>query len=186
MNRILRLVFKRTSIPKISVQSTRVISNCSKHSIICGQIRPILSIKHDISFAKRYKRTKKTDNEDSDDEDLEMDDSSQLVKYKTSSLRMDSVLKHALGRSRNKIETAFYESRIRVNGEKVLKKSHTLEIGDEVDLIKGPSPNNPDFLLVSRIEILSANLDGDELLVKLRRFKTLLINNYSDKWKLPQ
>lgn len=83
----------------------------------------------------------------------------------------------------SKIEVAFYESRIRVNGEKVSKKSHTLNVGDEVDLIKGLSPNNPDFLLVSRVEILSAKLDGDELEVKLNKFKTLLIDNYNNKWK---
>lgn len=80
---------------------------------------------------------------------------------------------------------AFYESRVRVNGEKVMKKSHTLQVGDEVDLVKGPSPNNPDFLLISRVEVLSAKLDGDELEVKLRKFKNLLINNYENKWKSP-
>lgn len=83
----------------------------------------------------------------------------------------------------SKIEVAFFENRIRVNGKKVLKKSHSLDVGDEVDLIKGPSPKNPEFLLVSRVEVLSANLDGDELLVKLRKFKNLLIENYPDKWK---
>lgn len=70
-----------------------------------------------------------------------------------------------------------------MNAEKVSKKSHTLEVGDEVDLVKGPSPNNPDFLLVSRVEILSAKLDGDELEIKLKRYKNLLIDNYDNKWK---
>jgi len=83
----------------------------------------------------------------------------------------------------SKIEVAFYESRIRVNGEKVQKKSHAIEVGDEVDLVKGPSPNNPDFLLVSRVEVLSSKLDGDELEVKLKKYKSLLINNYENKWK---
>lgn len=83
----------------------------------------------------------------------------------------------------SKIEVAFYESRIRVNGEKVAKKSYSVEVGDEIDLVKGPSPNNPDFLVVSRVEVLSSKLDGDELQVKLRRFKNLLIDNYDNKWK---
>lgn len=81
----------------------------------------------------------------------------------------------------SKIEVAFYENRIRVNGEKVTKKSQTLEVGDEVDLVKGPSPQNSDFLLVSRIEILSVKFDDNELEVKLRKFKNLLINNYENK-----
>lgn len=63
------------------------------------------------------------------------------------------------------------------------KKSYSVEVGDEIDLVKGPSPNNPDFLVVSRVEVLSAKLDGDELQVKLRRFKNLLIDNYDNKWK---
>lgn len=58
-------------------------------------------------------------------------------------------------------------------------------MGDEVDLVSGPSPNNPDFLIVSRVEVISAKLDGDELAVKLRKFKKLLINNYDCKWKPP-
>lgn len=85
----------------------------------------------------------------------------------------------------SKIEVAFYESRIRVNGEKVTKKSYSVEVGDEIDLVKGPSPNNPDFLLVARVEVLSAKLDGDELEVKLKKFKNLLIDNYDNKWKCP-
>lgn len=66
-----------------------------------------------------------------------------------------------------------------------MKKSHTLEVGDEVDLVKGPSSNNPDFLLVSRVEVISVKLDGDELEVKLKKFKNLLIDNYDNKWKSP-
>lgn len=82
----------------------------------------------------------------------------------------------------SKIEVAFYESRIRVNGKKVTKKSHSVDIGDEIDLVRGPSPNNPDFLIVSRVEVVSSKLDGEELEVKLKKFKNLLINNYDDKW----
>lgn len=85
----------------------------------------------------------------------------------------------------SKIEVAFYNSQIRVNGEKVMKKSHTLEVGDEVDLVKGLSSNNPDFLVVSRVEVISVELDGDELEVKLKKFKNLLIDNYDNKWKSP-
>ncbi|XP_060871598.1 mitochondrial transcription rescue factor 1 [Metopolophium dirhodum] len=160
----------------------------NRHSVrsICYQCRqPILANKFQcVNTGRRYKRTKKENDRDSDDElDLEMDESSQLIKFRTSTMRMDTVLKHALGKSRNKIEVAFYESRIRVNGEKVMKKSHSIEVGDEVDLVKGPSPNNPDFLLVSRVEVLSAELDGDELDVKLKKYKSLLINNYENKWK---
>lgn len=62
------------------------------------------------------------------------------------------------------------------------KKSHSVDVGDEIDLVRGPSPNNPDFLIVSRVEVISSKLDGEELEVKLKKFKSLLINNYDDKW----
>ncbi|XP_025424930.1 uncharacterized protein C6orf203 homolog [Sipha flava] len=154
---------------------------CRRPPILANTVRCLLS-------SKRYKRTKNQNDDDSSDDeelDLDMDNSSKLMKFRTSTMRMDAILKHALGKSRNKIEVAFYESRIRVNGEKVTKKSHSVEVGDEIDLVKGPSPNNPDFLLVSRVEVLSAKLDGDELEVKLKMYKNLLINDYDNKWKSP-
>ncbi|PSN57038.1 hypothetical protein C0J52_01751 [Blattella germanica] len=36
---------------------------------------------------------------------------------------------------------------------------------------------------VSRIELLSAKVENDLISVKLRRFKSLTIENYSDPWK---
>lgn len=86
--------------------------------------RPILkNVFSCLNTYKRYKRTKKEvillntclkvtispicflflfkNDEDSDDDlDLQIDDSSQLIKFRTSTMRMDAVLKHALGKSR--------------------------------------------------------------------------------------
>lgn len=55
-----------------------------------------------------------------------------------------------------------------------------------MDLIRGVSPVNTDLLNVSRVEILSVNeSDGDDQLsVKVRRTKSLYIENYNtDPWK---
>lgn len=56
-----------------------------------------------------------------------------------------------------------------------------------MDVIKGVSPMNPEFLSISRIEILSVKEDPDEddqLLLKIRRTKTMYIENYvTDPWK---
>lgn len=62
-----------------------------------------------------------------------------------------------------------------------------LQIGDEADLIRGVSPVNPDLLNVSRVEILSVNEsdEDDQLSVKIRRTKSLYIENYNtDPWKM--
>ncbi|CAA9993676.1 unnamed protein product [Nesidiocoris tenuis] len=95
------------------------------------------------------------------------------------SLRADLVLKIGLGIARNKIETLFYESKIRVNGGKITKKSHRVGIGDEVDIIKGKSPVNPNLMVVSRVVVLSAkeHEEGDKITVRMRRYKSLNIEN---------
>ncbi|XP_026731571.1 uncharacterized protein C6orf203 homolog [Trichoplusia ni] len=121
---------------------------------------------------------------DSDDEDIVPDDDSSLsrdskvVKFSTTSMRTDVVLKSALTISRNKIEQMFYESKIRLNGKKVLKKSASVKLGDEVDVIKMVSPNNPDHLYVARVEIMNITPKEDSIQITARRFKHLLIDNY--------
>lgn len=96
------------------------------------------------------------------------------------SMRADLILKQALGIARNKIEVAFYEGKIRVNGKKIQKKSHSVNIGDEIDLVKGESPNNSDHLIISRIEILAANPKEESIAVTMKRFKQMLVDKYKD------
>ncbi|CAB3250808.1 unnamed protein product [Arctia plantaginis] len=123
---------------------------------------------------------------DSDDEDIKFDEDSSLskdskvVKFSTTSMRADVILKSALSVSRNKVEQMFYESKIRINGRKILKKSASVKIGDEVDVIKMVSPNNSDHLYVSRVEILNVAPKEESISVTARRFKHLLIDNYED------
>jgi RNA-binding protein YlmH len=52
-------------------------------------------------------------------------------------MRIDLILKSGLNIARNKIELAFYENKIRKNGKKILKKSQSVAVGDEIDFIKG-------------------------------------------------
>lgn len=76
----------------------------------------------------------------------------------------------------------FYESKIRVNGKKLLKKSNQVEVGDEIDVIKGVSHLNPDHLMIQRVEVLSAQPkeDAEGLIVRLRRFKSIVVENYEE------
>lgn len=53
----------------------------------------------------------------------------------------------------------------------------------EIDVIKGNSPENNDFLIVGRIEILSVKADGLKFIVTVRRFKNLAIENYESGGK---
>lgn len=61
--------------------------------------------------------------------------------------------------------------------------SFQLHVGDEVDVIRGLSPVNPEFLVVSRIEILSVKTREENIAVNVRRFKSLVIENYSEPWR---
>jgi len=56
-----------------------------------------------------------------------------------------------------------------------------MNIGDEIDIIKGYNDLNPVFLDVSRVIIISAkNSDTEKIMVVLKRFKQLVIDNYPD------
>ncbi|KAG8225685.1 hypothetical protein J437_LFUL001717 [Ladona fulva] len=130
----------------------------------------------------RFKYTKKEeDSSDSEDEVETVQDEGKdfkVLKIKVGSLRADLVLKAALGIARNKIEAAVYKSKVRVNGLKLLKKSSQLKSEDEVDLIKGTSKLNPEFLVVSRVKILSYTPKEEKYSVMVQCFRSLTIENY--------
>uniref|UniRef100_A0A1I8P7F9 Mitochondrial transcription rescue factor 1 C-terminal domain-containing protein n=1 Tax=Stomoxys calcitrans TaxID=35570 RepID=A0A1I8P7F9_STOCA len=131
--------------------------------------------------ASLQKYNKKDVESDSDDEEVtEFKDErdSKVVKTKVNSLRADLILKAGLGIARNKVENIFYESRIRVNGKKLQKKSVQLHDGDEIDVIRGFSQQNPSHLVISRVIILAADPREEGFSVQLRRYKSLLIENY--------
>lgn len=132
---------------------------------------------------KSKKQEKETETEESDKDFMDdiQDKYTKTVKVNVTSMRLDVILKTGLGLSRNKLETTFYESKIRLNGEKVLKKSVHVQEGDEIDVIKGSSINNKDFLTIAKVEILSAIPKDDNISVKLRRCKSLTIENYEGK-----
>lgn len=148
--------------------------------------------KHDLELIRcKSKSSKVRKQEDSGTEAEEgastfedeiVDKNSKILNIKVSSLRTDLLLKAGLGIARNKIETMFYDSKIRVNGKKIFKKSMQVQVGDEIDIIKGVSVNNPKFLTVARVEVLSAN-GKDDISVKLRRCKSLIVENYEESSK---
>ncbi|CAG9760910.1 unnamed protein product [Ceutorhynchus assimilis] len=109
------------------------------------------------------------------------DKNTKLMNLNVTSLRVDAVLKSALGVARNKIETLFYESKIRVNGKKIAKKGGTVYPGDEIDVIKGPDLKNPNFIIVARVEILSIKAAEESINIKVRRCKSLLIEAYENQ-----
>ncbi|XP_050498720.1 uncharacterized protein LOC126879595 [Diabrotica virgifera virgifera] len=125
-----------------------------------------------------------TESETKDDDIFDVNDkSAKTIEVRVSSLRADSILKVGLGISRNKLETIFYEGRIRVNGTKIPKKSVSVRENDELDVIKGKQTNS-DFLTISRLLLLGIKAEEDIIKIKLRRHKSLTVENYEgrDAW----
>ncbi|GFY39966.1 s4 RNA-binding domain-containing protein [Trichonephila inaurata madagascariensis] len=114
----------------------------------------------------------------------EMGDTFNLITKSVPSMRLDSIVKAGLGITKKKVEKEFYASHIRVNSEKVLKKATTVYPEDEIDLIKGYSPENSRFLLVDRIIVKSiGKVTGTgNYPVKMQVFKSLTIENYPEPW----
>uniref|UniRef100_A0A182KFY4 Mitochondrial transcription rescue factor 1 C-terminal domain-containing protein n=1 Tax=Anopheles christyi TaxID=43041 RepID=A0A182KFY4_9DIPT len=121
-----------------------------------------------------------TDAKEDEYEELLGDKHNRTVRVTVNSMRADLLLKAGLGIARNKVEALFYDSKIRVNGKRLLKKSAQLEVEDEIDVVRGPSPSNPDHLVVSRVEIVSVTPRTENLSVTLRRHKSLIIENYKE------
>ncbi|XP_022082559.1 uncharacterized protein LOC110974909 [Acanthaster planci] len=102
------------------------------------------------------------------------------------SLRLDAVLSAGLGVSRKKIEEAYLGARLRINEEKVAKKSKQVKEGDILDMIlERSSPSaakagdtNSDGLTVMRLHVMEIATDRtgrDRIPVLLRRWKNLKI-----------
>jgi hypothetical protein len=55
-----------------------------------------------------------------------------------------------------------------------------MDLGDEIDVIKGANATNPSFLDVSRVLILAVDSSPDleKFYVILKRYKALTIDNY--------
>ncbi|XP_031620909.1 uncharacterized protein LOC116339272 [Contarinia nasturtii] len=172
-----------------SIVTSRLLAlNSSQNACIASS--PFIFNQVRFKSNKRNRRKKDSDDEASDDEAIENQDKGLsdfkegdgsdriLARVKTQTLRLDSVIKAALGTPKNQIEKLFYSSAIRLNGEKVTKKSMDIFGECEIDIVKGPSPENDKFLLVNRIEILQVTSEGSFFVITIRRQKNLTIENY--------
>lgn len=149
-------------------------------------------LKSNINSKKSSKKTvqKDADEEDSDEETSHLERSEQgeeleeepgVVKdYKdlekvVPSFRYDVILKTGLDIGRNKVEDAFYKGELRLNGEKLWKKSRTVKVGDTLDLLIGEN-RETGIEVVMRIllkTVYEEKTENDKYRVVLRRWKSL-------------
>uniref|UniRef100_A0A452V1P9 Mitochondrial transcription rescue factor 1 n=1 Tax=Ursus maritimus TaxID=29073 RepID=A0A452V1P9_URSMA len=150
-----------------------------------------IRLKSNISSKKSTKKTlqKAEDEEDSEDEsdretserEEELEDDPTVIKdYKdlekvVQSFRYDVILKTGLDVGRNKVEDAFYKGELRLNGEKLWKKSRTVKVGDTLDLLIGED-KEAETETVMRVllkKVLEEKTESEKYRVVLRRWKKL-------------
>ncbi|XP_049756054.1 mitochondrial transcription rescue factor 1 [Elephas maximus indicus] len=149
-------------------------------------------LKSNISSKNSTRKTlQKVEDEDvSDDEsdrkeiseqEEELEDDPSVVKdYKdlekvVQSFRYDIILKTGLDVGRNKVEDAFYKGELRLNGEKLWKKSRTVKVGDTLDLLIGEN-KEAETDTVMRIllkKVFEEKTESEKYRVVLRRWKKL-------------
>ncbi|XP_014213313.1 uncharacterized protein C6orf203 homolog [Copidosoma floridanum] len=151
----------------------------------CTAKRLILPITQKSFFLPvRYKHDDKILETLDDEDTLALNQKkAKLINTTVSGMRLDAVLKAGLGVSRNKIEQAFYESRVRMNGQKAKKKGIAVNIGDILDLVNTErAPDNPKLINISRLKILDADLEGDKYRVQMIRDKSLIVEDETVKF----
>ncbi|XP_060609102.2 mitochondrial transcription rescue factor 1 [Anolis sagrei] len=146
-------------------------------------------LKSNKSSRKNMKQTVPEDTEEEEDEEEdksdsedEFEDDSTIEKdYKdlekvVQSFRFDVIMKSGLDIARNKVEDAFYNGELRLNGEKLWKKSRAVKVGDTLDLIIGEDKET-ETVVVMRVVLRKASEkdDGDKYKVVLRRWRNLKV-----------
>ncbi|KAK6171219.1 hypothetical protein SNE40_019454 [Patella caerulea] len=118
-----------------------------------------------------------SDESDSEDElDIE-DDTDAPLNYKQvtvhlQSLRADAVVSSGLDVSRNRVDEIFLLSSLRLNNEKLLKKSKRMKAGDFVDVITEKSDGKVKVKRVKVLKIMSEKSQKDKSKVILRVWKS--------------
>lgn len=59
-----------------------------------------------------------------------------------------------------------------------------MDVGDEIDLVLHRKEDNPAFLIVNRILVLSMNPGTNTVRIKISRDKNLLIEDYEEPWSV--
>ncbi|XP_043464617.1 mitochondrial transcription rescue factor 1 [Leptopilina heterotoma] len=164
-----------------SLESNFIIRECIKPIYLLNKQTPNLYVQKKLKHKKnKFEQVNEPNEVDTDVDNL----SSQVESYEklhnrtVPSLRLDTVLKSCLGIGRNKIDTDFYESKIRLNGNKVTKKSIDVNDEDEIDVFVDVSPDNQNFIIVSRVKIIKTSILQNGFKVSFVRDKSLLVEDY--------
>ena len=141
---------------------------------------------------KRYKSQRKGERKQTDDSDSDSDESDHEYpedihfeadrhlpnnfterKVTAASLRVDVLLSKGLNVGRNKVDEYFLDSKLRLNGNRLLKKSVSLKEGDAIDWIKSQRDGITNFGRVRLVLVSENTTRKGSLIVYLRIWKSV-------------
>ncbi|KAM8834255.1 LOW QUALITY PROTEIN: mitochondrial transcription rescue factor 1 [Synchiropus picturatus] len=113
--------------------------------------------------------------QDEEQPDASLPDGYKDVEKSVQSFRYDMIMKAGLDVARNKIEDALYHSRLRLNGQRLLKKSKKVRVGDTLDLIVSEDQEAGTVRLKRVVlrKVLWESPEEERFKVSLRRWKVL-------------
>ncbi|KAH9393993.1 hypothetical protein TYRP_021119 [Tyrophagus putrescentiae] len=142
--------------------------------------------------ASKEKEEEKDDEDEDDEEDSDSDqdedsgenvsDDVKVMHTTVISLRLDAIGKPCFNIPRAKIEESFYSDLIRVNGERVAKKSYEVRVDDVIDYIKGLNGEDRSKLDITRVQILSVDdkaASSGRIRMSFRKTNGLTVDNYA-------
>ncbi|KAM9316630.1 mitochondrial transcription rescue factor 1 [Gastrophryne carolinensis] len=161
------------------------------------------SVRHKSKKSKKKDRLGTTEEEEEDEEEVDAEDASDYedepvedptipkdykdVERAVQSFRFDVVFTAGLDLSRHKVEEAFYNGQLRLNGEKLWKKSRAVKVGDVLDLIVEENRETASTTVMRTIlkEVLKEKTSTDKYKVVLRRWKKLTLPKATEAPKAP-
>ncbi|XP_062253354.1 mitochondrial transcription rescue factor 1 [Platichthys flesus] len=120
------------------------------------------------------------DPEDNDDDDQVDMDPNQPKEYKdmekyVKSFRYDGIMKAGLDMANKKIEDAFYSNKLRLNGQKLIKKSKMVKAGDTLDMVLSENQAGDTVTLMRVIvrSVFEETSKKEKYKVAIRRWKSI-------------
>lgn len=175
---------------------TGLLHTNSNGFLTTSPMKPFLyTVRHKGKKNQKHNKTRSSQEEEEEDDDEVVDleevsdyedelvEDSRIVKdYKdiekaVQSFRFDVVLTAGLDMSRNKIEEAFYDGKLRLNGEKLWKKSRAVKVGDILDFIVEENRDAGTVTVMRTMlkDVLKDKTSTDKFKVLLRRWKKLTV-----------
>ncbi|XP_006019882.1 uncharacterized protein C6orf203 homolog isoform X1 [Alligator sinensis] len=159
-----------------SLECTSLLSVRSKSNSSSGKKKQTMQQEEEEDEDEEDEDEGKSDSEEEFEDDVTIEKNHKDLEKVVSCLRYDIIMKAGLDVARNKVEDAFYRNELRLNGEKLWKKSRTVKAGDTLDLLLGEDKET-EAMVVTRVVLrkVSEKTGNEKYKVLLRRWRRLKV-----------